>query len=129
MAREVRSFAITIPTGTTPSSPAVVPLELPPRVVRAIRIRFPPGPSGKVGFALGAAGVQVIPWGAGEWLVADDEVIEWPIEGQITSGAWEARGYNLGVFAHTIYVTFLLDPVARLVEEVLRPPLQLAAAG
>ncbi|HXG40215.1 MAG TPA: hypothetical protein VNJ28_04660 [Candidatus Limnocylindrales bacterium] len=130
MAREVRAIAVTIPAGTTPAAPHVVTVDLGPRIVRAVRLRFPPGPSGKVGIALGSAGVRVIPWGPSEWLVADDEAIEWPLEGQISSGRWEVSGYNVGVFPHTIYVAWLLDPAqAEAPVHVLRPPLQIAAAG
>lgn len=109
MAAEVRNFAVTVPAGTAIASPQVTALAMPARIVRSIRLRIPPGPSGQVGFALGSAGTPVIPWGAGQWLVGDDEVIEWALEDQITSGAWELRAYNLGVFDHTLYVAFLVD--------------------
>lgn len=111
MAREVRNFAVTIPAATLVSSPYLADLTMPARIVQAVRVRVPPGPAGLVGWALGAAGERVLPWGADEWIVADDEVIEWPLEGQIESGAWQLQGYNLGVYDHTIYVTFLTDPL------------------
>lgn len=129
MAREVRSFAITVPAGTQPTAPLVAPLRLGPRLVREVRVRVPPGPSGKVGWALAAAGVRVVPWAGADWIVADDEVIDLPLEGQISTGAWELWAYNVGVFAHTLYIVFLLDPAQRPLEEVLRPPLRLTPAG
>lgn len=109
MAREVRTFAVTIPAGTLKASPLVEDLDMPARLVLGVRVRVPPGPSGLVGWALGAAGVPILPWGPDEWIVADDEVIEWPLAGQIESGAWQLHGYNLGVYDHTVYVTFMLD--------------------
>lgn len=112
MPSEVRSFAVSVPAGTPASAPQITPLAMPARIVREIRVRVPPGPRGEVGWALGAAGVPVLPWNAGAWIVADDESIDWPVAGQIESGAWELRAYNTGAFAHTIYVTFLLDVVA-----------------
>ena len=111
MASEVRSFAVSVPAGTAASSPQVTDLAMPSRVVRSVRVRIPPGPSGLVGWALGAAGVKVLPWGAGEWIIADDEVIEWALDRQITSGAWQLQAYNTGTYAHTLYLVFLLDPV------------------
>lgn len=110
MAREVRSFAVQVPAGTAQATPQVTDLDMPPRIVRSVRVRIPRGPNGLVGWALGAAGVRVLPFGADEWIVADDEVIEWPLDGQIDSGAWQLQAYNTGTFAHTLYLTFLLDP-------------------
>ncbi len=111
MPSEVRSFAVTVPAGTPASAPQVTSLAMPARIVREIRVRIPPGPRGEVGWALGAAGVPVLPWNAGAWIVADDESIDWPLHDQISSGAWELRAYNTGAFAHTLYVQFLLDVV------------------
>lgn len=110
MAREVRNFAVEVPSGTAKATPQVTDLAMPARLVRRVRVRIPPGPSGLVGWALGAAGERVLPWGANEWIVADDEVIEWELTGQIDSGAWQLQAYNTGLYDHTLYVTFHLDP-------------------
>lgn len=109
MAQEVRSFTVSIPAGTLSTAPQVTDLSMPARLVREVRVRIPPGPAGTVGFALAASGVAVVPWNAGQWLVGNDETIVLPLADQITSGAWQLRAYNVGVFAHTLYVTFLLD--------------------
>lgn len=108
MAIEVYDFSVTVPAGTAQATPQVSNLSMPPRVVTDVEIRVPPGPRGLVGLALGAAGVPVIPRLAGQWIVTDDEVIRWPLEGQITSGAWQLRAYNTGSFAHTLHVRFLV---------------------
>ena len=110
MAAEVRTFAVTVPAGTAIAAPQVTALRMPARIVRNVRVRVPPGPAGEVGWAVGAAGVRVLPWGAGEWIIANDEAIEWPLDGQITSGAWQLQAYNTGTYPHTLYLTFQLDP-------------------
>lgn len=110
MAREVRQYAATITAGTTVAAPMRIPLSMPARIVRRIRWRVPPGPSGLMGWRLGSGGVAVIPWNDGAWIIADDEWDEWLPEGQITSGAWELQGYNGGTLDHTVYLTFELDP-------------------
>jgi len=110
VAAEVRTFAVTVPPGTAIAAPQVTALTMPARIVRSVRVRVPPGPSGTVGWALGSAGERVLPWGPNQWIVADDEAIEWDLAGQITSGRWQLQAYNLGVFSHTLYVTFQLDP-------------------
>lgn len=112
MAREVRNFAVLVPAGTLQAAPQVTNLVMPPRFVRSVRLRVPPGPSGSVGFALGASGAQVIPWEPGTWLVMDDEAVEWDLDNQIETGAWQLRAYNVGRWDHTLYVTFLLDPLS-----------------
>ena len=111
MAREVRTFEATIPAGTAEAAPVTVNLPMPARVVRSVRVRMPSGFRGQVGWALGAAGQRVIPWGGSGWIVGDDEVIDWTLEDAITSGAWQLQGYNVGAFDHTVYVTFSLDTV------------------
>lgn len=109
MVAEVREFQVTIPAGTLQADPLVTDLTMPARLVRSVRVRVPPGPAGTVGWALGSAGERVLPWN-GEYVVADNEAIEWPLDGQISSGAWQLIAYNTGTFDHTLYVTFLVDP-------------------
>lgn len=123
MAAEVRNFAVLVPAGTLKAAPQTTALDMPARIAREVRVRIPPGPAGEVGWALGAAGVRVLPWGADEWIVADNEAIDWPLEGQITSGAWQLQAYNTGTYPHTLYVTFQLDPPATGAGLGLAPPL------
>lgn len=126
MAAEVRSFQVTVPAGTAAASPQVTSLTMPSRIVRGVRVRIPPGPAGSVGWALGVSGQPILPWNAGAWIVADDEVIDWPLEGQPTTGAWELRAYNTGRWDHTLYLTFQLDPLSRLGPATLTAPLDLS---
>lgn len=109
---EVRTFQPVITAGTAIATPLVTALAMPPRIVRRIIIRFPPGPQGQVGVQLRSGGVQVIPWSTGTWLVGDGESIPWEPTATLESGAWQLAGYNLGAFDHTIYLTFELDPVS-----------------
>jgi hypothetical protein len=95
--------------GTTVAAPLTTVLTMPPRIVREVRVRIPPGPRGQVGWYLASGGVQVVPWLKGTYIVADDETIDWPLEGQIESGAWQLVAYNTGSYDHTLYLTFLLD--------------------
>jgi hypothetical protein len=111
MAREVRRFDVVIPAGTAIAAPLVTDLDMPPRVVERVTVRVPKGPSGLVGFALTMAGNNVVPHDSGTWIVADNEVLDWPLYGMPDSGAWQLTAYNTGVYDHTIYVTFLLDLV------------------
>lgn len=108
-ATEVRQFQVTCAAGTAQAAPQVTNLVMPTREVLNIRIRVPPGPNGNMGFALGAAGNPVIPVAAGTFIIASDEVIEWALEQQIDSGAWQVFMFNTGIFPHTIYLLFTVE--------------------
>jgi len=112
MATEVYAFDITIPAGTLKAAGFSYKMSMRPRIVREIDIRIPAGPSGNVGFQIGAAGTQIIPQNTGEYIIADDERIQWQIDNAIDSGAWVLYGYNTGTHDHTIYVQFQVDLIS-----------------
>ena len=110
MSVETREFVVTVPHGTLASAPQRTSLAMPSRLVRAIRLRFPPGPSGTVGCQLTSNGSQVIPVNAGAYFIGDDEIFDLNIERSLTSGAWQLTAYNTGTYDHSLYLTFYLDP-------------------
>lgn len=111
-AAEVRSFAVTISAGTPLAAPVTTPVAFPSRTVLAVRWQVPPGPSGLMGWRLTmSGGVPVIPSGGG-WIIADDAADTWQVRDQPDSGAWEVTGYNTGTYPHTVYLDFMLEPVA-----------------
>lgn len=107
MAQEVHSYRVIVPAGTLSTAPIVVGLPLPPRIVDEIRVKVPPGPRGEVGFAIGSAGIAVLPPEPGAFIVTDNETVAWPVQDQITSGAWQLQAYNTGQFNHSLYVQLL----------------------
>ena len=109
MAIEVRKFAITVLTGSTPGNPQISSLKMVARQVDEVEVRVPPGPRGEVGFALGLSGVAVIPIQIGQYIVTDNEVISWKLEQYPESGDWQLFAYNTGTFNHTLEVRFLLN--------------------
>lgn len=110
---EVRSFQVTIPAGTTQTSPLVTSIAFPPRVVTAVKWRVPPGPSGLMGWQLTMSnGIAVIPTGGG-FIIADDDGDTWPMTGLPDSGEWEVTGYNTDVYDHSVYIDFLLTLVTQ----------------
>ena len=106
MARDIQSFSVTVNPGGTPAAPQRFPLNMPARIVTGLTVIVPPGPRGEVGFALGAAGVPVLPSNAGGYIVADYQAIDWDVEDQIESGAWQLIAYNTGLYSHTLQVVF-----------------------
>lgn len=109
MAQEIREFAVTIPAGTTKAAPFVTSIAFPARTVVAVSYRVPPGPSGLMGWALTSAGTPVIPIQQGSYIVTDNQFATWDLEGYLDSGNWAVTGYNLGLYPHTVHLTFALD--------------------
>lgn len=109
MAFEVYRFAVTIPAGTLQAAPQVSALPMPARVVEKIVVVVPPGPRGQVGFQLASGGLQIVPVNAGQFVVADDEKIEWMLTGLLQSGAWQLIAYNAGTNPHTLELRFEVD--------------------
>jgi hypothetical protein len=107
MAQDVQIFPVTVPAGTPKSAPQVTNLVMPPRSVTTVEVVVPSGCRGLVGFALGSAGVPVIPVNLGTYIVTDGEVLSWPLEGFWDSGAWQLTAYNTGKYPHTLQVRFL----------------------
>ena len=109
MAQEVQTFACTIPAGTAKATPTEILMSLPLRIVNSVQFRVPPGPQGLVGFALAVAHQPIIPYGNGQWIIANDELTTWDLRDYPQSGAWSLFGYNTGIYDHTIQVRFLLN--------------------
>jgi hypothetical protein len=111
MASQIYAFNPTIPAGTPINAPVRVNLQLPECTVEAIEWRIPPGPNGLMGWAIGAAQQPVIPYNPGAWIIGNDDSERWVLDNQITSGAWQFFGYNLGIFDHQVFLRFLIAAI------------------
>jgi hypothetical protein len=109
MAYEIKDFTITIPAGTAKSAGFTSSMAFDPRIVTQINVRVPPGPRGEVGFKIGSGGLQILPAAPGDYIVTDNEDLQYPLDDTITSGAWQLLGYNTGVYDHTLRVYFFCD--------------------
>jgi len=108
---EIRSFTVTIPAGTSKSSPVIVPIAFPARVVTEVHWRVPPGPSGLMGWKLTMSkGNPVLPTN-GTFIVTDNRADVWPVLNQPDSGAWEVTAYNTDIYAHSVELDFFLSLV------------------
>lgn len=123
-------FSVTVNTGSTPTAPQRIATTMPPRTVRRIEWRVPPGPRGEVGFQFSEGGNPFLPRNSGGYIVTDDEANGWDVQGQMDSGKWEIRAYNTGNYAHRLEVRYLCDLVQS--QDSGPPPLtpdQAAQAG
>lgn len=108
VATEIRSFTCLVPAGTSPDGPAAFDVSFPPRVVDALQVIVPAGPSGLVGWRLLVGGGVIIPYLSDDWIVTAGEIIEWPLEAYPDAGSWSVQAYNTGVNDHSVYFRFLL---------------------
>lgn len=127
MAQRIETFDVTIPAGTLVAAPQVTALAFNIGVVQGIEIQVPPGPSGLVGFRIRHSGDTVIPYDRSKWIIADNDVIRWPLEGFPTGRAWSIEAYNTDVYAHTLYIRFLVSEIQR--DTLARPQLVYIAPG
>src|SRR5688572_11079186 len=127
MAQRIETFAVTVPAGTSSAAPQTTGLTFNDGIVENLEVLIPPGPSGLVGFAVLHSGDVVIPFDRTKWIVADDEVIRWPLENFPTGRAWALRAYNDDVFPHTLYIRILVRETPR--STFVRPQLVYIAPG
>lgn len=109
MAQRIVPLTAVVPANTPIATPHHFPLQFPSSEVERIDVRIPPGPSGFVGFAINNGGGNFIPDINGTWVVADDQYIQWPLEGAPNNGNWDITAYNTDVLDHTLYFFFLIS--------------------
>lgn len=95
--------------GTAQATPATTDVRFPDGVVDAVEIVVPDGCAGLVGFQLVYSGQPVIPRNPAQFIVANGEVIKWPLSNYPAGGRWAVNAYNTDVFNHTIFLRFLVN--------------------
>lgn len=113
MAQRIETFVVTVPAGTAIAAPQTTSLTFDRGVVENMEILVPPGPSGLVGFRILHSGDAVIPHDRSKWIIADNEVIKWPLEGYPTGRAWAITAYNTDVYDHSLYLRILVNETQR----------------
>lgn len=111
MGRLLQQYTITVPAGTAKATPVTRSIAVGIATVERIRWRVPPGPRGNLGWYLAMGGVQVLPNGQGNYIIADDENDEWVLTDLPDEGEWQLVGYNTGTFDHAVYLSFVTTPL------------------
>lgn len=111
MAERVEIKNLVIAAGTLSTAPLVTPLTWRQGYPVRIEIRFPPGPSGLVGFQLAHSGEVVIPNDKTVWLITDNEVVMWPLDNFPYNPVYSARTYNTDVYSHTLQLRMLFNEI------------------
>lgn len=112
MAQRVESFKVTAVAGGTVASPIETQLTFDPGNVTGVELLIPAGHGGLTGIALAIAHQIIVPETVGGWVVGDDDLISWPLDGYLNTGAWSAFAYNTDpVNDHSWYLRFLIDNI------------------
>lgn len=109
MASRIEVIDFLIPAGTAVATPVNALLFDKRGTVSRLDIQVPPGPWGLVGFSIWHSSEQIIPKTRGQWIVTDDRVVSWPIDGFSDQPAWRIYGYNTDLYNHTLQVTTLIE--------------------
>lgn len=133
MAQRVEISSVTCPANTAQANAIETSLAFNPGIVREVEIVIPAGHAGVTGLALANAHQIIIPASGNVWIIGDDDVLRWPLDGYINSGAWSAFTYNTD-FAnpHSWYFRWLIDEIVLTTQSVLPVPLstsQIMAVG
>jgi len=102
---------LTIPAQTTKEVCVRVPLPVVDGVISEVNVLFPDGCKGLVGVRIYDYEHIIYPSNPDHWLIADDEVIHWSDDYQMSGSPFELglEGYNLDdSYEHTIYFRFVV---------------------
>lgn len=111
VATRIYVYLVTVPSGTPEASPVDTDLEFTDGRIERIEIMVPPGPSGLVGFAVIHSSQQIIPYQAGTFIIADNEVLRWDLQRYPEGSPWTIRAYNLDEYDHTLHVRLYINDV------------------
>lgn len=111
MAQRIEIFDATIAAGTLSTAPQTFTPTWREGHPEFVEIRFPPGPSGLVGVQVLHSGRRIIPKAGNTFLVTDDELVRWDLEGYPYNAAYQIRAYNEGAFDHTIQFRFGINEI------------------
>lgn len=108
--------SVTTPANTAVAFPLSTKWALEDAYITIVSIVVPDGHNGLTGIRLLQANQEIIPWSNNAWLIANDEKIDIPYNGEITISGLVIQTYNTDAFDHThnlrVVVTDQLPNVA-----------------
>lgn len=118
----------TVPAGTPAAAPLVSPVVLEDAQLESVRIVIPPGHFGLTGLAVLWGGIQIVPFGQGTSIVANDEIIDYAWDDEITANGLALSGFNTDVFPHSFYLRWVITDLPATSSPVVIASPQAAAA-
>lgn len=126
----VEAFKVTVAAGVAQAAPTSTDISFNPGEIVGIEIQVPDGHAGLTGLQIGSAHQPLIPNTAGAFIIANNETIEWTMQGLPDTGNWQAFCFNTDRFPHSFYIRFLVVELQRYAAQyapVVSPPLQLVS--
>lgn len=111
MADRIEIFAVTVAPGTLQSATQIDDLSFQDGIVKHITVTIPPGPSGFMGFHFLHMGGPVIPYFGDAYIIGDNRLVEWDVNGMPTADGWQLESYNTDIFPHSVYIEFQIDEI------------------
>jgi hypothetical protein len=120
--RQYTPQQLTVPAGTSSSSPSQVGWSCYPGWVHTFRIDIPSGHNRLTGVRLSYMQRPVVPFHPTLWLVGNGTTFTVPWEDEILSNGLLIQGYNTDSFEHTFYLFADVDPYEQLPTINIRAP-------
>lgn len=105
----VYEVQFTVPASTGVAAPVSQPVVLEDALLQTVRVLVPGGHSGLTGLRITWGGTQLLPINAGTWIISDNEILDWPMNDEVTANGLSLTGYNTDIFPHTFYLRFTIS--------------------
>lgn len=111
MSDRIETFQVTVPANTpSPGTTFSIALARVGKVV-GISILVPDGHNGVTGLQLLQANQQIVPFGAGTFLIANDETLDFTINLPLDTQQWSAQAFNTGKYPHSFYIRLSINEI------------------
>lgn len=104
MPPRIYDLAVTVPAGTPQSAPVSVPWVTENNTIVDIELEVPPGHNGLTGLRVMKGDVQLVPWGVGTFIIANNYTRTFQIGAYLSTGDVTVQAYNTGQYPHTFYL-------------------------
>ena len=104
MTTRIWETQITVPAGTAIASPVTQSWVTEDAYILSVELIVPPGHNGLTGIRVSKGDVQILPWSASSWIIANDYTRVFPVEDYIPTLDMKIQAYNTGQYPHTFYL-------------------------
>lgn len=109
MAYRVYPLTVVVQAGVPPTAPSSTPWKTEDNTIVSIEIEIPPGHNGQTGIRLLKGDVQILPFGMGTWIIANDTDKVFPVGDYVPTGDLVIQTYNTGIYSHSFYLRMTVE--------------------
>lgn len=125
----IYEITFTVPAGTPSNAPVSVPWVTEDNLIVDIELEVPPGHNGLTGIRVTKGDAQLMPWGSGTWIIANNYNRVFPVGVYLPTGDVQLQGYNTGAYPHSFYLRMTIVNHDHHAETVQGSPSQALPAG